>query len=75
MSARFGPNMNPNQSPIANRLPPTRDMEKPCRHPRVRIVAREPEADYMECLECGDIFDSHEIQDMAIEETTPPEEA
>ncbi len=50
-------------------------MEKPCRHPRVRIVAREPEADYMECLECGDIFDSHELQDMAIEETTPPEES
>lgn len=40
-----------------------------CKHPRVRIVAREDDAEFVECLECGDIFDSSELKDMNIEET------
>ncbi|HJX85049.1 MAG TPA: hypothetical protein VJ723_11955 [Candidatus Angelobacter sp.] len=68
--------MDPIQSsPIGKRLPPTRDMEKPCKHPRVRVVAREEDAEFVECQECGDVFDSSEFKDMAIEENTPPEEA
>ena len=38
-----------------------------CEHPRVRVVAREDDAEYMECLECGEVFDSAELRDMAIE--------
>jgi Zn ribbon nucleic-acid-binding protein len=40
-----------------------------CKHPRVRIVAREDDTEFVECLECGDIFDSSELKDMNIEET------
>ena len=40
-----------------------------CKHPRVQIVAREEEAEFGECLECGDIFESSEFKDMTIEET------
>ena len=51
----------------------------PCKHPRVQIVAREEDTEFVECLECGEIFESSEFKDMAIEETklverilTPP---
>src|SRR5215813_9368530 len=40
-----------------------------CKHPRVRVVAREEEAEFVECLECGDVFDSSEFRDMDIEES------
>ena len=40
-----------------------------CKHPRVRIVSRHDDAEFMECLECGEIFDSEEFHDMEIEET------
>jgi hypothetical protein len=40
-----------------------------CKHPRVQIVAREEDAEFVECLECGEIFESSEFKDMAIEDT------
>jgi hypothetical protein len=40
-----------------------------CKHPRVRIVAREEDAEFVECLECGEVFESSEFKDMDIEET------
>ena len=40
-----------------------------CKHPRVQIVAREEDAEFVECLECGDIFESSEFKDMVIEDT------
>ena len=44
-------------------------MNAPCKHPKVRVVAREEDAEYVECKECGDIFESSEFKDMRIEET------
>ena len=41
---------------------------KPCVHPRVQIVAREEDAEFVECLECREVFESSEFRDMAIEE-------
>jgi Zn ribbon nucleic-acid-binding protein len=40
-----------------------------CKHPRVKIVAREDDAEFVECLECGDVFESSEFKDMDIEES------
>jgi hypothetical protein len=40
-----------------------------CKHLRVQIVAREEDAEFVECLECGDIFESSEFKDMIIEDT------
>ncbi|HVO81406.1 MAG TPA: hypothetical protein VMT28_11780 [Terriglobales bacterium] len=40
-----------------------------CKHPRVQIVSREEDAEFVECLECGDIFESSEFRDMNIEDT------
>jgi len=40
--------------------------------PRVQIVSRDDEAEYVECQECGDVFESSELKDMAIEEKKEP---
>lgn len=50
------------------------NMETQCKHPRVRVVAREEDVEFVECQECGEVFDSNEFQDMAIEETSVEEE-
>ncbi|HTM39374.1 MAG TPA: hypothetical protein VL177_00605 [Terriglobales bacterium] len=50
-------------------------MKPQSRHPRVQIVAREEDSEFVECLECGDIFEASEFKDMAIEERTPANEA
>jgi len=36
--------------------------QQPCKHPRVQIVSREDDAEFVECLECGDIFESSEFE-------------
>lgn len=68
--------MNPIQNPpISNRPPEKNGMEKICRHPRVRVVARDEDAEFVECQECGDVFEASEFRDMAIEENIRPDEA
>jgi hypothetical protein len=44
-------------------------MASPCKHPRVRVVSRTEDAEYVECVECGEVFDSDEFRDMEIEES------
>jgi hypothetical protein len=55
--------------------PPAKNNAVPCKHPRVQIVAREEDAEFVECLECGEIFESSEFKDMIIEETKLPKES
>ena len=50
-------------------------MASVCKHPRVRIVSRLEDSEFVECLECGEVFDSEEFRDMEIEEGVEPEEA
>jgi len=45
-----------------------------CKHPEVQIVSRDEDTEYVECKACGDIFESSEFKDMAIEEKKDPEE-
>jgi hypothetical protein len=45
-----------------------------CKHPKVRIVSRHEDTEFVECLECGEIFDSEEFRDMEIEETAGAED-
>jgi hypothetical protein len=47
--------------------------KQPCKHPRVQIVSREEDAEFVECLECREIFESSELKDMSIEESTEGE--
>jgi hypothetical protein len=54
--------------------PENRNTLAKCNHPRVRIVAREEDAEFVECLECGEVFESSEFKDMDIEESKQMEE-
>ena len=54
----------PSQSPQKKKV--DRDQ---CKHPRVQIVSRDEDSEYVECQECGDVFESSEFKDMRIEET------
>lgn len=62
------------QTGFMNSIPPSQlpdkssSMQK-CKHPRVQIVSRDEDAEFVECLQCGEIFDSSEFKDMNIEET------
>jgi hypothetical protein len=51
-----------------------KDAKKPpCKHPRVQIVSRDEDAEFVECLECREIFESSELKDMSIEESVEGE--
>jgi hypothetical protein len=54
--------------------PPAPDAKPPCKHPRVQIVGRDEESEFVECKECGEIFESSEFKDMNIEERTQESE-
>jgi hypothetical protein len=57
--------MTPSSSPQS---PEKTSNPTQCKHPRVRIVAREEDAEFVECLECSEVFESSEFRDMSIEE-------
>ena len=46
-----------------------------CKHPSVQIVAREEDLEFVQCVECGDVFESSEFKDMNIEENKLPEDS
>jgi hypothetical protein len=50
-------------------------MATACKHPKVRIVSRHEDTEFVECLECGEIFDSEEFRDMEIEDTAGTEDS
>jgi hypothetical protein len=54
------------QNPYHSPIPP--HMTAKCKHPIVKIVAREEDAEFVECQKCGEVFDSAEFSDIAIEE-------
>jgi hypothetical protein len=54
--------------------PPTTTIREQCKHPRVQIVSRDEDAEYVECKECGDVFESSEFKDMELEETKAVDE-
>jgi hypothetical protein len=47
--------------------------KQPCKHPRVQIVSRDEDAEFVECLDCREIFESSELKDMSIEERVEKE--
>jgi len=51
-------------------VPQNVNSQQPCKHPRVQIVSRDEESEFVECKECGEIFESSEFKDMNIEERT-----
>jgi hypothetical protein len=49
-------------------------MAQTCLHPRVQVVSRDEDSEFVECLECREIFESSEFRDMDIEAKIPTEE-
>jgi uncharacterized Zn-finger protein len=49
---------------------PVPGTQPPCKHPRVQIVSRDEDAEFVECLECREVFEASELKDMSIEETS-----
>lgn len=49
-------------------------MTPKCKHPIVKVVAREDDIEFVECQKCGEVFDSAEFSDIAIEEADTGEE-
>jgi hypothetical protein len=49
-------------------------MTSPCKHPQVRIVSRDEEAEFVECQVCGEVFDSQEFEDIEREEKLKTQE-
>jgi hypothetical protein len=44
-------------------------LNRRCRHPRVEIVARDEDSEFVECMECREVFESSELRDMEIEDS------
>ena len=61
-------------TPSPSSQPPQRVSREQCKHPRVQVVSRDEDSEYVECKECGDIFESSEFKDMAIEELKTKDE-
>lgn len=55
-------------------LPQSSSMPNICLHPRVQIVSRDEDSEFVECLECREVFDSSEFRDMDIEAKLPTED-
>jgi len=66
--------MNSQTTPLPSSTDPG-NIAKQCKHPRVEIVARDEESEFVECKECGEVFEASEVKDMAIEERTPADDA
>ena len=39
-----------------------------CKHPQVRVVAREDDVEFVECQVCREVFDSSEFEDIQNED-------
>ena len=39
----------------------------------MQVVSRDEDAEFVECLECREVFESSELKDMGIEENTDDE--
>jgi hypothetical protein len=65
------------RQPENNYPSPRTSMEKLklCKHPQVQVVAREDDVEFVECKDCGEVFEASEFRDMDIEENLQGEDA
>ncbi|MFB3825131.1 MAG: hypothetical protein ACE15B_00130 [Bryobacteraceae bacterium] len=43
-------------------------MQPPCEHPRTTVIARRDGVDYVECLDCREIFEAEDLEPVTVEE-------
>jgi len=39
--------------------------DSPCKHNRTRLIAKDDDSQYVECLDCGEILEAGELKDSA----------
>jgi hypothetical protein len=66
--------MNASHSSATSKYAQRDAMDKQCLHPRVQVVSRHEDSEYVECLDCREIFESSEFRDMDIESKIPTED-
>ena len=59
---------SPSPSPSSGATPQKQRADGPCAHARVQIVARDEDGEFVECLECREIFEASEFKDMEAED-------
>ena len=59
---------SPSPSPGSRPAHQNQTADGPCAHTRVQIVARDEEGEFVECLECREIFEASEFRDMDVED-------
>jgi hypothetical protein len=42
-------------------MPPTTEAKPPCPHKRTQVIAKDNDAQYIECLDCGEILEVGEL--------------
>ena len=47
-------------------------MEPPCKHTRTELVARRDGVDYVECLDCRQIFEAEDLEPVQAHEDEEP---
>ena len=45
--------------------------EPACRHPRTQIIAKDSDAQYVECLDCGEILEAAEMEKSEKQQPAP----
>lgn len=60
---------SPTSSPSSGAAHRKARADGPCAHARVQIVARDEDGEFVECLECREIFEASEFKDMATEKS------
>lgn len=43
-------------------------MEPACEHLRIQVIARRDGVDYVECLDCRQIFEAEDLEQVTVEE-------
>lgn len=50
--------------------------DRPCKHEHTRVIAKDSDSEYIECLDCGEILEAAELQNAdrpSIDESTSGE--
>ena len=58
---------SPTPSPGSGAAHQKQRADGPCAHARVQFVARDEDGEFVECLECREIFEASEFKDMGTE--------
>jgi Zn ribbon nucleic-acid-binding protein len=51
------------------------DQKPTCKHLRTRLIAKDNEAEYVECLDCGALLEAGEVQESSRNDAAPFDES